>query len=363
MEAQPLEGDVQGYYICALKAQRFYEGAFREPLFIWTCKLSLYLFGASPPILRWQSLFLGLVLIALTYWVGRCAVSPLVGLGAAFLVSINGFMIINSCRGLRLEFYMNLVMLYIYFLFQSRLKLNYRLIISAVIAALMALTRISSLSILVLFYGYFFLSQSGKFLTKERLYLALKISACLFVVTLAVFPFLYNCNQKFKDPFYSVNQAAKFLRNHEFADRPGFMTRQERARNPYGGEPITTAEYIFGLHSFPEVCRRYINGYLSAFLMYIPNGMQLYSVISYLGLIGLIGLLLNPGLRYLSLAVFIILFPNAFILLVDIIGFQGQDARFVFCIYPLYSICIMWTVHSCLIQYAPQLGLSIQQDQ
>lgn len=89
-------------------------------------------------------------------------------------------------------------------------------------------------------------------------------------------PYLMYSYQKFGDPFWTVNITAKWFRNYEFVEVKrigceGCPTLEEFKRDSYTGQPITTFQYIFGMHSLSEVISRTIQGY--ADLLFLPNDL------------------------------------------------------------------------------------------
>jgi len=91
------------------------------------------------------------------------------------------------------------------------------------------------------------------------------------IAWLAVTPFLVNCRREFGSAFHPLNTHARYWRNHEFAGQPGHLTRDEVLANAYGGEPTTSARYVLGMHSLPEVVARYARGYWVALTDHIPK--------------------------------------------------------------------------------------------
>jgi hypothetical protein len=91
------------------------------------------------------------------------------------------------------------------------------------------------------------------------------------------------------------------------------------------GDPITTFEYVFGKHSLVEVGRRYLQGYRYAIGRYLPRLFnftppQILRSLSGSALPGLVAChLLGKEGYFLLLASVITLFPNAFILPLNVV--------------------------------------------
>ena len=80
-----------------------------------------------------------------------------------------------------------------------------------------------------------------------------------------VLPHFIHNRQAFGSYTYSVDIHAKWYRNQEFKDKPGFPTSKELEENSYAGEPITSLEYIFGLHSVKTIVMHSIKGFKDIF--------------------------------------------------------------------------------------------------
>ena len=77
--------------------------------------------------------------------------------------------------------------------------------------------------------------------------------------------FIYN-KKTFGSYAYSIDIHAKWYRNQEFKDKPGFPTSKELKKNSYAGEPITSFDYIFGMHNIKTVVKRSRKGFSRIFL-------------------------------------------------------------------------------------------------
>jgi len=65
---------------------------------------------------------------------------------------------------------------------------------------------------------------------------------------------------RYGDPMYHSNIHARFFRNVEFQDKPGFLTSQEVAANNFAGPSVTWAGYLFGLHTPAQLAKRTVVG-------------------------------------------------------------------------------------------------------
>ena len=63
-------------------------------------------------------------------------------------------------------------------------------------------------------------------------------------------PHIYSISIRHGDPFYTMNQYARFYANREFLGKPGFPTKEEVIeKGMYTGPHITPADYYFKLHT------------------------------------------------------------------------------------------------------------------
>jgi 4-amino-4-deoxy-L-arabinose transferase-like glycosyltransferase len=76
------------------------------------------------------------------------------------------------------------------------------------------------------------------------------------VLMLLVGPLLLGNYIRNGDPLFHSNIHARFFRNIEFHDRPGFPTSAQIAADSFVGPPITWTQYVFGLHSGRELLLR-----------------------------------------------------------------------------------------------------------
>jgi 4-amino-4-deoxy-L-arabinose transferase-like glycosyltransferase len=63
------------------------------------------------------------------------------------------------------------------------------------------------------------------------------------------------------DALYHSNIHARFFRNLEFHDQPGFPTSAEIAKFAFTGPPITWTQYVFGLHSPAVLAERAVRAF------------------------------------------------------------------------------------------------------
>lgn len=127
-----------------------------------------------------------------------------------------------------------------------------RYVFVGIAGGLVCLTRITSLSFVIPLIVFAF--------WREKIsYVKLLIPVSLIIVM--VLPHFIHNKKEFGSYTHSIDIHAKWYRNQEFKDQPGFPTSKELQKNSYQGQPVTSLEYIFGMHSLPTVIIRSIKGF------------------------------------------------------------------------------------------------------
>lgn len=253
-----LDPDAQGYRAFAEKmnffsAHGFYSAHFgmREPFFISAVKLFFMLTCPSDTHLRMVSFIFSLAVVYLTYRIGREWFNEAVGIIAAFILAVHPYLIALSSRGLREELFTTLLLLFIYCgHIKPDLSARARAVACGVLAGCLLLTRVECLPLLVL-------TLAGYLLILRRQWNIRMAAAVLVIGMVLVLPHLYNTYKRFGNPFYAINQHARFYANIEFAGKPGFATAEQIAKEGwYTGPKITPFEYYFKYHTLRQVAAR-----------------------------------------------------------------------------------------------------------
>lgn len=257
---EPLVPDAEYYFHISQHLKSPFQTASREPLFIWLLWFLCQLFGADPLIIRFLSCVLSLIAIWFTFFLGRRVFNDFVGLIAALLFATNPSISYLSLKGLRFELQVILFLLLIYLLFFLSFKKKiYEAILSGITGGIIFLSFLPFIPLVVLT----FLIVAIK--NKWRWFLfALSLILAIFIVS----PYLLYCKQTFNDPFYAINIHSRYYRNLEFAGQLGFPSKEEFSENPYAGEHISSASYIFALHPFSEIIRNSIKGIIRIYAGY-----------------------------------------------------------------------------------------------
>lgn len=240
-------------------ATGFYSGSFdtREPFFPLIAKAVFAVFGSSDTHLRLVSLGASLLVIALTWRLGRRLLGEAWAWLPAAAVAFSVPLVVESGRGLRLEVEMVLLLLFADVAFaNSRLQPFPRFVIAGSLAGLLLLTRSSylpGLTVLLILAAW----RSDAALRSRALLggLGISIMVALYAPHVAA---LYRVHG---DPFYDQAKLTRWLANVEFAGQPGFPTKEDVARNAFVGPRISFWEYIFKLHTPGEIATGFIRGF------------------------------------------------------------------------------------------------------
>ena len=320
-------------------------------------------------ILRYSSILYNLLGITALFILALIVFGRFTALFATLLWSLNFFSISYTYWYFRGDFisFLNLVFLIILILtirHWRKLKDLIALSVSAiVIGILLVLTRLSALT--TLFFSlvavncvqFIFRNWNRKILVSTLFVFAGIVGGLL--------PYLvYNYNRT-GEIAPVMNHHAKYWRNHEFADKSGFPTTREIQKNLYCGKDITFSQYVFGLHTIPEVITQYAKGYWKAFTKYLPELTSTYYIIGrkipfapivLLVPFGILIALLRKEKRKEKLLILlfslIVLFPFAFILPLNTVTPWanqvteiGVDRRFILPILPYAFIFIAVVVN------------------
>lgn len=253
MAAAPIAPDTIQYLHLAEEMSHPYDTGVREPLFIWLLKLWSWITATGPLAARVMTVLLSVLEGALLYLLARQFLPLAFTFPVMILYAINPLLSSSSTMALREEL---LPALWLGFLWAcigaSRSKHKWPWWAATIaFASGMVLTRINSLGLVVPIAVLFAWREHWGWKP---------LAAGAAVLTVALVPHFVNSQRKFGDPFMSSNFVPKFYRNLEFAGKPGFVTREEFNRDNYAGPPITMGDYLFKLHSIPEVTSATIAG-------------------------------------------------------------------------------------------------------
>jgi hypothetical protein len=380
-----INGDARSYLNYAEKMDLFSDNGFysanfekREPLYISVVKIFFLLFGVSGTHLRLVSFVFSLVTIYLTYKIGKEWFNEIVGLSAAFILSVHPYLINLSARGLRAEWFTTLSLLFIYYGYvKCDMTSRWRMLTTGLITGCILLTRSECLPMLVIILLlYPFLARTKWNYKMVTVTLILGISMW--------FPHLYSIYEQHGDPFYTVNQYARFYANREFMGKPGFPTKEEIVeKGMYAGSKITPFEYYLKLHTPWQFIKYSVVGFTKihikmpfSFLLgrgnlrevlfrldQIKKEFSMSEIVSFFKLIAsllreniwanfmglvvfvtfLLGLIFIGVSRYWMFYIYMVFFQMQ----TSFLAYLGLDARLTIHSYPLIALCCGYTIYWC----------------
>jgi len=227
-------------------------GGVREPLWPLLFVVPVRMLGANSEIAIRLIGVLGFVFMIVAF---QLVVRELFGrawsIVAALLLASSPWLIYQAARGLREETSAGLVLMFCLGLMRRPVT-GHRVVLLFGLAGLTGLLRWDAMMVMlpVLALAMIILRPPPIAWTAGPALLALLVA-----------PLLIGNYVQHGDPLYGSNILAKFFRNLEFHDQPGFVTSAEMATDSYAGPPITWTQYVFGLHSLGELFSRALHAY------------------------------------------------------------------------------------------------------
>ena len=239
--------DPYTYLRYAREMQSFYAAHRREPLFPYATKVWLGLLDAQDVAVSFASAAFSVLAIVATYLLAASLFTPVVGLGAAFLLGIEYDVITHGVEGWRDDAFLCAVLLTALAMVRyMRDPTRGRAVMLGLVAGAACLVRITALSFVV--PGFAMLA----FAIGDRWNLRLpRLGIVIGVLLLTVGPFLWNCWRTFGDPFYTINVHADVYREAE-----GETARRESVRQYLSAhlrrEPVRTFDTVaLGMTQYP----------------------------------------------------------------------------------------------------------------
>lgn len=263
-----LNPDVRGYHYFATKMDLFSDNGFysaqfdkREPLYIFIIRMFFLFFGICDTHLRFVSFAFSIIMIYLTYRIGKEWFNDIVGLSAAFILSVHPYLISISASGFRSEWFVTLLLLFIYCGYvKTDMTSRWRVLITGFLMGCILLTRSECLPMLVITLVLYPL------LAKEKWNYRMVMITLIVGISLLM-PQLYSIYKKHGTPFYTVNQYARFYANREFMGNADFPSREEIAEEGmYTGVKITPIEYYFKMHTPWQFIKYNVVGFTKIYL-------------------------------------------------------------------------------------------------
>ena len=340
-----LDPDAEHFYQLALHTTSFFtalspEPPFaREPFLVWVTKIWFWFLPASRMSLRVLTVFFSLATIVAMFYFSRRVYRVLVNHGiadilataTALLMSVNPQFIFMSNRGLRFEIYLLLMLLFFISTFKPVTTFRSGVLIPGIIAGLLCLTRINT----------------PAWLIPVVVVLAVKYSwdwwkplAIIGIMIVLLLPHIF-ANYRYApehDPFFTANIHARFYRNLEFQNKPGFPSSADIRDNAWTGGPITFSGYLFALHSWKQLMMGSLAGLKRLFLTTHPHLSLFNSTLFVLGYLSGLLYLVYRRQWHLPVIMFLLVAP-----LVYLAGI-GIDWRLVGIISPFLILFVVANV-------------------
>lgn len=259
--------DAMGYKHLAESLNSPFETGAREPLWVWIIAGWFLLTEPSGLSLRVLSLTMSIVLLVMTHlFIRNYTHQPILALLVTGLMAVNPFLVHLSVEGLRDELFAATVIGTLYFVLAPSLRIPMPLQVAGLSLA-------CATSLLLRFNSYTFLLPLLAFWV-WRQEATRRIAVVIPVLSLALvaIPVLAHNAREFGDPMHLVNIHSRWARNQELVvikqvGCDGCPSREEFVHDGYGGPAITATDYFFGLHSWQDLIRGTLQGYLHVYFL------------------------------------------------------------------------------------------------
>ena len=322
----------------------FYSGNFneREPLHIAALSLWLHLWGPNVPAMKLYTVCVSTLLIltsGLFIWTlsGRW----FLGVAASWIITVNPAWIDESVRGLRLESISLLLLTVLSVWIWTKGWLG--ALLMGVLSGCMALVQSTAIGIVLPLIGFGWLINVYRDWRRQpRLsptqWKWFHLAAASMVASLLYVPHLYGIYVVHGDLSWPSYGYARWNANIEFPQRigtAGFPSREEFQQDTYAGPRITYAEYLFGLHTIPQLLYGQLKGWVESIVyMSVSSTPRLKSLVFLQQASGI-----SAVLRHLTGSTVIVF---VFFLLFTMIGWVDLWHRAAYWWVPFLSLWGIW---------------------
>ena len=231
-------GDPINYLKYAREMRHFYQGHVREPVFLATTRVFLWMTGDQDVAVSFASLAFSVLCVLATYLLGSALGSRWIGLLAAAALAIEHEVITWAPDGWRDEAFTLFVVLSAWAFVRLQRSWTWpAAVVAGVLAAAACLTRLSSLTFLL--PALLWLAWPWD-RSVWRAHIA-RVGLAAAVMTVLVAPYLVNTYRESGDPFYAVNyhttfyQYAQGMVTETAPDRPRVDRRRVSPHTDYRG--------------------------------------------------------------------------------------------------------------------------------
>lgn len=237
----PYRHDPKSYLDSARAMRHFYEARLREPLFVFSTKVGLWVTGGQDVAVSLVSSVFGWLLVPATYALGRALGGVVVGLTAALLVAIDPQLIGTGVHGYRDDLFSLLTVLFAV----ACLRLHRRGSLGAgvlvgVVGAGACLTRITAITFVLPGLLAVMLSPAPG----RRQGQAIAVLVAVTLVVALVAPFLASCWAVYGDPLYSINWHSAFYARRGHIETPSGPNAMELVWRQLGQNPLVTVDSV-----------------------------------------------------------------------------------------------------------------------
>ena len=247
--AMPYRTDPKSYLDAARAMEHFYEARLREPLFVFSTKVGLWLTGGQDIAVSLVSSTFSALLVVATYALGRAIGGVGVGVASALLVAIEPQMIDSGIRGYRDDLFALLTVLFAWACIRLYRRPSTRaVLLVALTGAGACLTRITAFTFVVPSLLALVVLRGRRGWREVA-----RPAAVAAILALAlVAPFLVNCWRTFGDPLYSINWHSAYYSQRGQVDTGGTLDAGQFLRERFRTAPIeTTDSMLRGLTYYP----------------------------------------------------------------------------------------------------------------
>jgi len=317
-----LNPDARLYVTLAKQIQQgSYSSTFREPLFPLTLAASFMVFGSSNDIARLTTVSLSILMIPLTYKIGKETFCSSCGLLASFLIATNYQLIFSSTEGMREELFGVMLLIFLYFSNTiGENEENYKK--AALLAFLLCLTKYEGIIILlpIVFWLGWRAKSQGQRIPRKKIGTIL-FSLILFCLVIFAFGIIMH-----GDPFISFKTHGGYFYVWEFK-------REEFGVVPfvYSDLGISLFEYLFSYHTPLELLQGVIWG---LFILFEIDFFGITFFWSIMMLVGILLALVEDRGFYLPISLILVVPFLAFF------NYLGLGTRIYNPLFPIFSILI-----------------------
>ena len=314
-------GDPINYLKYAREMRHFYQGHVREPVFLATTRVFLWMTGDQDVAVSFASLAFSVLCVLATYLLGSALGSRWIGLLAAAALAIEHEVITWAPDGWRDEAFTLFVVLSAWAFVRLQRSWTWpAAVVAGVLAAAACLTRLSSLTFLL--PAFLWLAWPWD-RSVWRAHIA-RVGLAAAVMTVLVAPYLVNTYRESGDPFYAVNYHTTFYQYSQGMVTETRPTALAWTAGEFRRTPIAAADTaVRGL---------VVNPFETKWRGFNNTVPLLARVLPWLAAGGLILWVTQPAGRLLLVILFTSLVP--YMLIWSIRG--GDHWRFTLHVYPFY---------------------------